>query len=187
MLEKLITIENFYFRAFKQEDLDILCDIYADPDVTEFSVKLNRQQVAKILERYLSRYRDLGIAKFGAFTENGDKFVGGCGFDILHDPDSDRNPLPEKGSMNHLFQGDLELGYWFYKEYWGKGIANLLARTIVEYAFTKFPNLNRIVAVTDPDNIASQKVLKKIGFEFVTTVESLEYGKEEFFVLYRYS
>jgi ribosomal-protein-alanine N-acetyltransferase len=55
------------------------------------------------------------------------------------------------------------LGYALLKEYWGKGYASESARAGRQYAF-EVMKLPQIVAITEMDNIASQKVLLKCGF-----------------------
>jgi RimJ/RimL family protein N-acetyltransferase len=55
-----------------------------------------------------------------------------------------------------------ELGYWIGVPYWGKGYATEAARTMVRYGFDTL-GLHRIFAGHVADNIASARVLKKIG------------------------
>ncbi len=59
--------------------------------------------------------------------------------------------------------GFIELGYSMAENYWGKGLATEMAGTLVTYALS-LPQLKKLVAVTDPENMASQKVLQKAGF-----------------------
>lgn len=59
-----------------------------------------------------------------------------------------------------------EVGYAYSPEVWGKGIASESIRKIVDYGFTDFSlfPINRLEANTDPRNIASAKLLEKLGF-----------------------
>ena len=183
-MKNIIETQNFYLRPFNEDDFDILFDIFTDKDVIKYSFKRNEDQVLRILNRYTQRYKDFGISKFAVFSKDAKEFVGGCGFNILYDPEKDRNPLPKTKMMDY-FNGDLELGYWFYKKFWGKGYATELAKAVCDFAFDKFPELTRIVAVTDPENTTSQRVLEKIGFEYLQDIETKEYGMEKFYVLNR--
>lgn len=178
----IIETEEFYLREFRESDFSLLYNILQDEEVCQFSSTKNKEEVKRILQRYIDRYREFAIAKFAVFTKNDNEFVGGCGFDFLHDPLGDRNPL-EMLDFKEI-PADLELGYWFYQKFWGKGYATKLAKLVVNYAVAKFPELERIVAVTDPENFASQRVLDKIGFKFVDDVLSKEYGKEKFYVFH---
>ncbi|TQR19004.1 GNAT family N-acetyltransferase [Psychrobacillus vulpis] len=55
-----------------------------------------------------------------------------------------------------------EIGYIVHTDYWGKGIATEVAKLLIEFGFSQF-QLHRIYATCDPKNIASSKVLEKIG------------------------
>ena len=58
---------------------------------------------------------------------------------------------------------DVELAYRLARTSWGRGIATEAASALVERAFTR-GGLLRLVAVTFPENVASQHVLEKLGF-----------------------
>lgn len=58
---------------------------------------------------------------------------------------------------------DIELGYGFGTAYWGRGLATEVGRALLAEAFGP-RGLTRVVAVTLPDNLASQRVLTKLGF-----------------------
>jgi ribosomal-protein-alanine N-acetyltransferase len=56
-----------------------------------------------------------------------------------------------------------ELGYVVARKYWKTGIASEAVGLVLKRGFTDL-NIKRIDAYTDPDNIASQRVLEKNGF-----------------------
>ena len=58
-----------------------------------------------------------------------------------------------------------ELGYWIGKPYWGNGYATETAQAVVTYAFEAL-KLNRILAYHYKRNIASERVLQKIGMQY---------------------
>ncbi len=57
---------------------------------------------------------------------------------------------------------EVETGYAFYEPHWGRGYATELTRACLSLGFEKL-HLPSIVAVTAPDNAASQHVLRKCG------------------------
>ena len=57
-----------------------------------------------------------------------------------------------------------ELGYWLAKSHWGRGLTTAAAQALVAYGFGTL-GLRRLFATTDPENGASQRVLRKCGFE----------------------
>ena len=50
-------------------------------------------------------------------------------------------------------------------EFWGKGYATEMASVVRDYGFQKL-ELPTIVGITLPENIASQRVLEKIGLTY---------------------
>ncbi|HRO70836.1 MAG TPA: GNAT family N-acetyltransferase [Chitinophagaceae bacterium] len=72
---------------------------------------------------------------------------------------------------------DMQLGYSLLKRNWGKGYATELTLAGLQYVFTRTP-LTEIYAITEAGNLASQKVLQKVGFRFQRSFE--ENGKELF-------
>lgn len=55
-----------------------------------------------------------------------------------------------------------EIGYIIHPEYWGQGYATEAASLILDFGFANL-RLHRVFATCDPNNIASSKVLEKIG------------------------
>lgn len=56
-----------------------------------------------------------------------------------------------------------ELGYMLHPDYQGKGLMQEALQAIINFGFTEL-NLHTIEAVIDPANIASEKILQKLGF-----------------------
>jgi RimJ/RimL family protein N-acetyltransferase len=56
---------------------------------------------------------------------------------------------------------EVEVGYRLRHGAWGRGFATEVARELVRYGFDDL-GLKRIIGVTHPDNLASQRVLQKI-------------------------
>ena len=57
---------------------------------------------------------------------------------------------------------DVELGYTLARAAWGRGYATEAARAVLRWAFAGL-RLPRVVAVADPANTASLRVLEKLG------------------------
>jgi RimJ/RimL family protein N-acetyltransferase len=57
-----------------------------------------------------------------------------------------------------------EIGYWLGEPYWGRGIASDAVRLTTHYAFDEL-NLERVFAVPFTTNVASCRVLEKVGYE----------------------
>ncbi len=72
-------------------------------------------------------------------------FIGYCGF------------LPEQ-----IKEAGPEIAYAMGKAYWGKGLVSEALSSCLDWIFKK-PEIIRLYAVTDNDNIASRRVMEKLG------------------------
>ncbi len=69
--------------------------------------------------------------------------------------------------LTHLAEGtEIEVGYRFLREHWGKGYATEAATASIQHGLGEL-RLERIVAVTLPTNRASRHVMEKCGMAFV--------------------
>ena len=78
-------------------------------------------------------------------------------------------PITRTGMDSKVFESrgpEIEVGYRFAYDHWGKGYASELARAALQYAFETV-GLARVIGVTAPDNSASQAVLMKAGLRYV--------------------
>jgi hypothetical protein len=64
---------------------------------------------------------------------------------------------------------NFEVGFHLVKRFWGKGFATEAAFGALEYAWEKL-RLSQVYAGHHPHNRASEKILKKLGFEFIGNV-----------------
>jgi RimJ/RimL family protein N-acetyltransferase len=70
--------------------------------------------------------------------------------------------IPASGTGDPLQpSGDTEIGWHFHPAAWGRGYASEAASAVLAHAFAR--GLDRVVAVTHPDNAASQAVCRRIG------------------------
>ena len=56
------------------------------------------------------------------------------------------------------------IGYGIARAFWGNGFAPEATNAIIGWAFQQ-PSLHRVYATTDVENIASQRVLEKVGMQ----------------------
>jgi len=61
--------------------------------------------------------------------------------------------------------GVKEVGYILRRDHWRSGIAREAVGRVIEHGFGD-PNLRRIFADTDPENIGSIALLKRLGFQY---------------------
>jgi ribosomal-protein-alanine N-acetyltransferase len=63
------------------------------------------------------------------------------------------------------YNRNADLGYWLLPEYWGSGIMHECLLSVLRFAFDEL-HLHRFEAEIEPANIASAKLVQKLGFEW---------------------
>ena len=136
------------FREFVAGDFDDLYRLNRDPRVMKYLAKgkpLSRAEVEQALKRsirYPTLYPDFGIWR--ASRRDNRAFIGW--FSLKY---TGKSP-------------DVEVGYRLLPEAWNLGFATEGATALVDYGFDDL-GLYRIIGVTHPGNLASQRVLMKAG------------------------
>ena len=78
---------------------------------------------------------------------------------------SDGTPIGVCGLVKRDTLPDADIGFAFLAGYWGEGYAYESAVAVMNYGREKL-RIKRVLAITTPDNIASGKLLNKIGLRF---------------------
>lgn len=147
-----ITTSRFIIRNFLPEEESIYVDLLADPEVAVYLPKRTLEEHQQIFITALNEYTAVEVLnRWGIFNLADQDFIGMC---LLR-------PFDENGL--------LEIGYSLHKKYWGSGLATEMAKALITYAFEN-TNATEIVAVTTPENVASQRVLEKAGLQRKGTI-----------------
>lgn len=83
----------------------------------------------------------------------------------LVDLKDSNTPIGMCGLLKRDSLPDVDLGFAFLPDYWGKGYAFEAASAVMSHA-REVLELQSVLAITDPDNEASIKLLDKLGFRF---------------------
>jgi RimJ/RimL family protein N-acetyltransferase len=78
---------------------------------------------------------------------------------------SDGAPIGMCGLVKRDTLPDADIGFAFLENYWNNGYAYEAAAAVMRYAREEL-GIKRVLAITTPDNIASGKLLNKIGLRF---------------------
>lgn len=154
-MQVYLETERLLLRRLTLDDLDALIELNRDPEVMRFingGIPTPPQMVERsILPGYLEAYeRYPGFGHWAAIERSSGAFLGYVGLE----PEPGRPP------------GDAALGYRMRSSAWGKGYATEGARAVIRTAFTQL-DVERIFAVTYQDNLASRRVMEKLGMRLV--------------------
>ncbi len=93
------------------------------------------------------------------------------GFGLFHvSLKPDGTPIGMCGLLKREVLEDVDVGFAYLPQFSGQGYATEAARATIDYGRTVL-GLKRIVAITAPDNVNSQNVLRKIGLRHEKTLK----------------
>ena len=168
----LIKTERLILREVTKVDASDMLQYLSDKDVVTpmgLSPFQTEKDVWDEINWYKSIFEEGTGIRWGITLKDSGKVIGSCGF---------LNMLPKHYRA--------EVGYELSKDHWGKGIAGEALEAIVKYGFEHF-QLERIEALIEPDNIPSQKLVEKKGFEREGLLRHYEFTCGKFDDLYMYS
>lgn len=137
-------------RRFTIDDLDELYRIYSHPDLSKYiqnDKPLTWEQTKAAIKSMTENWEKYHFGVWAVIYKEHDKLIGHCGLKFLE------NTL------------EVQIGYLLLKSYWGRGLGTEAASAVLKYGF-EVANLPQIVAVAKPENIASRRVLEKVGLKY---------------------
>lgn len=172
-----LTTTRLRLRSWSSDDADFLFDMYSRWEVQRFigqepTVMAERAEAVVSIER--RRALDHPVHGIWAIETLADRRLVG---NLL------LKPIPASRGQAVQSCKDVEIGWHLHPDHWGRGYATEAGAAGFAHAFVA--GLSRVVAVTAPENVASQAVcrrldmrhLGKTGAYYDTTCELFEAGK----------
>ena len=147
-------------RDWRADDLPALCRLTADPDVMRYigaGATWSEEQTRAFIERQMAHAQQHGFCLWALQEKSGGAVIGHAGLQYL-------------GTSTHV-----EIGWWLRRDCWGRGLATEAARRALREGFER-AGLERIVAIANQDNSASQAVMRKIGLRYERMANTSEFG-----------
>ena len=132
---------------FTCTDIHVWASIEADPLVRKFvdGKCLSREEAGHYVKMSMDSYAVNGFGRFAVRSKTSKLLIGMCGF-LRQDE-------------------EIDFGYRYSAETWGKGIGYEAANKVLNYGLEHL-KLKKICAGVAIENIPSIKILEKLGFEF---------------------
>lgn len=110
------------------------------------------ERVEKLVQRQIDHWGQHGYAWWAVESQADNHLIGWSGLQYL--PETD----------------EIEIGYLLARPYWGTGLATEGALVGMNFGFEKL-EISTIIGIVHPENLASQRVLEKIGLQFQEETE----------------
>jgi len=158
---KIITeTERLIIREIGETDFDAMFELHSDPDVHIYlgnNTITSKEKLIEAIDSLKKQYIEFGVGRWAMIHKQTNEFIGWTGLEFV-----------TKEINNH--KNFYDLGYRLLKQFWGQGFASESAFASVDYGFTKL-DATDIYAMADIKNEGSNKILKKVGLEFLETFD----------------
>ena len=137
---------------FERSDLAQWFLIESDPEVRKYILDgsvLNREQSLAYIVKNIDSYAKFNFGRYTLREKKSLRLIGMCGF--------------LKTEMG------IDFGYRLSKDMWGCGLGFEAANAVLAYGIDVI-GLNQIVAGVMPENLASIKILERLGFIYDTDI-----------------
>ena len=145
----MLETKRLILRPMTETDADSVFVMRSDADVMRFirPLQKKRSESQNWINLVSSRWETEKIGFCAIVEKTSMNFIGWCGLWRLQETK------------------EIEVGYALFKEFWGKGYAVEASEAFLIYGFDKL-KLEKIVAVANPENQNSRRVMEKLGMNF---------------------
>ncbi|HZJ23002.1 MAG TPA: GNAT family N-acetyltransferase [Anaerolineales bacterium] len=148
---KILETNRLILRQLSTEDVAFILELVNEPsfiqNIGDRGVRTLEDARAYILRVAISSYEKNGFGLYLVELKDSGQSIGMCG-------------LIKRDGLE-----DVDIGYAFLPRFWLKGYAVEAAAAVKDYARDML-GLKRLVAITDPANQGSIRVLEKIGLKY---------------------
>jgi RimJ/RimL family protein N-acetyltransferase len=156
-MKEIFTTDRLRIRELNLHDTDFIIQLVNTPGWLKYigdrNIKSEEQATRYLVEGPLTSYQENGFGLWLAELKENGQPIGMCGLlrrDYLDYPD---------------------IGFAFLPHFIGKGYAFEAAKEIISLGFTQF-KLEKMCAITVPDNHLSIKLLEKIGMQYSHRIQA---------------
>lgn len=154
--KKILETERLCLREFDLNDSDFILKLVNSPNWLEYigdkNVRTNADAREYLRNGPLKSYQENGYGLWLVQLKDSNISIGMCGL------------------VNRDTLANIDIGFAMLPKYSGFGYGFEIANATMNYAKNTL-KLNKIIAITDSNNIASIKLLNKIGLQFDKTLE----------------
>jgi len=151
----ILETERLFLRQLTTDDAGFILELLNDPafiqNIGDRNVRTIEDACSYILNGPMKSYAENWFGLYLVVLKETNESIGMCG-------------LIRRDTLE-----DVDIGYALLPDFWAKGYAVEAARATKTYA-KEVIGLKRIVAIVDPANAGSIRVLEKLGLRFETMV-----------------
>ncbi|WP_289155133.1 GNAT family N-acetyltransferase [Porticoccus sp. W117] len=147
----VLETERLYVCRMDEADQEWFYRLNSDPEVMRYTgedcMTSLEQSLQVLRERPMRDYQKYGYGRWACVMKGSNDVIGWCGLKYLDDLE------------------EVDVGYRFFKEFWGQGLGTEASRACVQYGLNEL-GLEKIIGLALEENIASTRVLEKSGLSY---------------------
>jgi len=147
----VISTDRLLINRITLDDAGFILKLMNDKDwiknIGDRGIRTIEETEEYIRTRFLKTYNEVGFGFYSLVRKSDQQIIGIAG-------------LVDREGLDHI-----DIGYGMLPEFRGKGYAFEATKAIFDYGY-KDLKLDKIVAIVNPDNPSSIKLLSKLGLEF---------------------
>lgn len=154
-MDLIIETDRLILRELRLSDAEAFFAMDNNPNVHRYLWNKPTQKIEETLEIITfvrKQYLDNGIGRFAIISKETKEFMGWAG-------------LKFNTEMVNNKTNFYDIGYRLDEKFWGRGYASEASFAWVQYAFETL-KIKTIEAATHIENVASNRILQKIGMQF---------------------
>jgi RimJ/RimL family protein N-acetyltransferase len=140
------------FRDHELADLEPFCEMESDPEYRRPQRVHPREELERKFREGPLVPKPLGL--LATVHKPDGRYIGRCGL------------YPFRNERSEIVPHEAFLAYYLARPYWGRGLATEAAHAWVAYGFETL-GLRRIEAGMNAANLASQRIVEKLGFQWI--------------------
>ena len=153
---------RLFLRPPREHDVALVLELFTDPEMMEYAGgPVKSERIRTGMAASVQRGADGSIGVWCMCKAQTKEPIGTIA--LLPLPVEAEDTEWELVCTGEMPEGDIEIGYFLRKDEWGQGYVSEAVSRVLEFAFS-VACLEEIVAVIDPRNTASRKVLERTGF-----------------------
>ena len=150
----ILQASTLTLRPLQASDAPILHRIYQTEGVLRYFPGTTPPPLEKVecfVAGQQAHWEQYGYGNWGLLPPGASDIIGWAGLQFLPELD------------------ETEVGFLLDKPFWGQGYATAAARASLQFGFEHF-DLDHIIALAHPENLASRRVLQKCGMTNLETI-----------------
>ena len=140
--------DRLLIRNWEKGDWEHFKPIASDPLMLRYigdGRTWSKERTRNFVDRQIENYKKQKFCRWKLVHKESNSLMGFCGLGYFGNT------------------GEIEIGWWVAREFWGQGLASEAAAAVMRYGLDELA-IKRLISVARPENLPSIRIMEKLGF-----------------------